>query len=206
MSSVTSVVWPTPRSHCQHSEGPAAEGRAEAEGGLTAAVILSRVGTHLRTEGAGRRRHPRPRPQLCSRGLLLVSLLSSARVASLRPMLKHGDSPGREAQGEQWVHGEPHLSAPCGQACGPQGGAGCPRLGTVSTGRRGDPAVLHPVPSVVPRHLTARCLQLQCAPETPPHPALRLLDHVPMSTRSKGGLGGFTRRRRRPLGQAAISQ
>lgn len=31
MSSVTSVVWPTPRSHCQHSEGPAAEGRAEAD-------------------------------------------------------------------------------------------------------------------------------------------------------------------------------
>lgn len=167
-------------------------------------LILSRVGTHLWTEGAGRRRHPRPRPQLCSHGLLLVSLLSSARVASSRPMLKHGDSPGREPKESSGCTGSPISRRPADRRA-PWGGAGCPRLSTVSTGRRGDPAVLHPVPSVVPRHLTARCLQLQCTPETPPHPALRLLDHVPMSTRSKGGLGGFTRRRR-PLGQAAVSQ
>lgn len=198
MSSVTSVVWPTPCSHCQHSEGPAAEGRAEAD---------PVEGGNAPPDG-GRRQETPPAPAPSALLPRLAACLTSVVSAGgfFEAHFKAWRQPRPGAQGEQWVHGEPHLSAPCGQACGPQGGAGCPRLGTVSTGRRGDPTALRPVPSVVPRHLTARCLQLQCAPETPPHPALRLLDHVPMSTRSKGGLGGFSRRRRRPLGQAAISQ
>lgn len=151
-------------------------------------LILSRVGTHLRTEGAGRRRHPRPRPQLCSRGLLLVSLLSSARVASSRPMLKHGDSPGREPKESSGCTGSP-ISRRTGVWAPGRSWVPAPRHGLhrASRGPRGAPS--SPLGRASPPHCSVSPASVRPRdPSSPSPPASRSCPHEHEEQRGPGRL------------------